>query len=60
MRLLFSLLFGIKNMKVVTFLALRVQFLLIVFSQLQALVVSTYYVLVTDLLSPRSEKFLGR
>ena len=34
----------------------RVQFLSIVFSQLQALVVRSYYVLVTDLLSPRSEK----
>lgn len=40
MRSLISLLFGLKNMKIVTFLASHLQFLAIVFSQLQALAVS--------------------
>ena len=40
MRSLISVLFGLKNMQIVTFVASRLQFLSIVFSQLQALVVN--------------------
>jgi len=40
MRSLISLFFGLKNMQIVMFLASRLQFLSIVFSQLQALVVN--------------------